>query len=101
MSQSPKQDAEVQRLDEDARREKHWKRWGPYLSERQWGTVREDYSAHGTCWDDFPHDHDNYINHATAAAIIPGPLFPHLHPSLLTLCHNSSHCRLCCRRCLC
>ena len=57
MSQSPKQDAEVQRLDEDARREKHWKRWGPYLSERQWGTVREDYSAHGTCWDDFPHDH--------------------------------------------
>jgi len=34
-----------------------WKRWGPYLSERQWGTVREDYSAHGTAWDHFPHDH--------------------------------------------
>ena len=32
-------------------------RWGPYLSERQWGTVREDYSADGTCWDYFPHDH--------------------------------------------
>ncbi|OGF24751.1 MAG: glucosidase, partial [Candidatus Eisenbacteria bacterium RBG_19FT_COMBO_70_11] len=34
-----------------------WKRWGPYLSERQWGTVREDYSANGTSWDYFPHDH--------------------------------------------
>mgnify|MGYP000970551629 CR=1 FL=1 len=35
----------------------HWKHWGPYLSERQWGTVREDYSEHGTAWDYFPHDH--------------------------------------------
>jgi len=34
-----------------------WKQWGPYLSERQWGTVREDYSEHGTAWDYFPHDH--------------------------------------------
>src|SRR6202023_3949559 len=33
-----------------------WRRWGPYLSERQWGTVREDYSEHGTAWDYFPHD---------------------------------------------
>jgi len=45
------------RLSEDGRREKNWKRWGPYLSERQWGTVREDYSADGECWDYFPHDH--------------------------------------------
>ena len=45
------------RLEEDARREKNWKRWGPYLSERQWGTVREDYSPGGSCWDYFPHDH--------------------------------------------
>jgi Glycosyl hydrolase family 63 C-terminal domain len=45
------------RLAEDARRENNWKRWGPYLSERQWGTVREDYSPDGTCWDYFPHDH--------------------------------------------
>jgi hypothetical protein len=44
------------RLDEDSRQEKNWKRWGPYLSERQWGTVREDYSPDGTCWTDFPHD---------------------------------------------
>jgi len=34
-----------------------WKKWGPYLSERQWGTVREDYSEHGEAWDFFPHDH--------------------------------------------
>ena len=49
--------AERQRLDEDAARQKHWKRWGPYLSERAWGTVREDYSPHGTAWEAFPHDH--------------------------------------------
>ena len=48
---------EVIRLLEDARREKNWKRWGPYLSERQWGTVREDYSRGGDCWNSFPHDH--------------------------------------------
>ena len=34
-----------------------WKRWGPYLAERAWGTVREDYSPYGTAWDFFPHDH--------------------------------------------
>jgi len=49
--------AELQRLSADERREKNWKRWGPYLSGRQWGTVREDYSANGACWDYFPHDH--------------------------------------------
>ncbi len=49
--------AERRRLDEDARRVLDWKRWGPYLSERQWGTVREDYSADGTCWDYLTHDH--------------------------------------------
>jgi hypothetical protein len=48
---------ESQRLDEDIRRVKNWKRWGTYLPERQWGTVREDYSADGSCWDYFPHDH--------------------------------------------
>ena len=53
---TPPQLAEQQRLDEDARRLRHWKRWGPYLSERAWGTVREDYSPHGTAWESFPHD---------------------------------------------
>jgi hypothetical protein len=50
-------DAETTRLAEDAARQHNWKRWGPYLAERQWGTVREDYSPDGTCWDYFPHDH--------------------------------------------
>ncbi len=49
--------AEHLRLAEDARREKNWKRWGPYLSERQWGTVREDYSDSGDAWNYFPHEH--------------------------------------------
>jgi len=48
--------AERQRLEESARRRKNWKRWGPYLSEREWGTVREDYSAAGSVWDYFTHD---------------------------------------------
>jgi len=45
------------RLEESRQRKAHWKRWGPYLSDRQWGTVREDYSPHGTSWSYFPHDH--------------------------------------------
>jgi hypothetical protein len=49
--------AEGIRLSEDRARAKNWKRWGPYLSERQWATVREDYSPYGNCWDYFPHDH--------------------------------------------
>ena len=49
--------AEERRLQESSERKVHWKRWGPYLSERQWGTVREDYSPNGTAWDFFPHDH--------------------------------------------
>jgi len=48
---------EEKRLQEAHERKAHWKRWGPYLSERAWGTVREDYSPHGTAWDFFPHDH--------------------------------------------
>jgi len=48
---------EDRRLEEARTRKKHWKRWGPYLSERQWGTVREDYSPGGTAWEFFPHDH--------------------------------------------
>ena len=49
--------AEEKRLQESHERKVHWKRWGPYLSERQWGTVREDYSPNGTAWDFFPHEH--------------------------------------------
>ncbi|MGO8688787.1 MAG: MGH1-like glycoside hydrolase domain-containing protein [Thermoguttaceae bacterium] len=49
--------AESQRLEEDALRQANWKRWGPYLSERQWATVREDYSPDGQSWTHFSHDH--------------------------------------------
>jgi hypothetical protein len=49
--------AEELRLKEAREREAHWKRWGPYLSERAWGTVREDYSAGGAAWEYFPHEH--------------------------------------------
>jgi hypothetical protein len=45
------------RLAESEARQKHWKRWGPYLSERAWGTVREDYSPYGNAWESLPHDH--------------------------------------------
>jgi hypothetical protein len=48
---------EATRLEDTRARRAHWRRWGPYLADRQWGTVREDYSAHGTAWDYFPHDH--------------------------------------------
>ncbi|MEH1926069.1 MAG: glucosidase [Nostoc sp.] len=48
---------EEARLAADRDRTAYWKRWGSYLSERQWGTVREDYSSDGTAWDFFPHDH--------------------------------------------
>jgi len=51
------QTTEDRRLEETRTRKKYWKRWGPYLSERQWGTVREDYSPGGTAWEFFPHDH--------------------------------------------
>ena len=49
--------AEAKRLKESRERKKHWKRWGPYVSERAWGTVREDYSAGGDAWGYLPYDH--------------------------------------------
>jgi hypothetical protein len=48
---------EKRRLEEDRLGRQPWKKWGPYLSERQWGTVREDYSANGDAWNFLPHDH--------------------------------------------
>jgi hypothetical protein len=49
--------AEQIRLEEARQQKAAWKKWGPYLSERQWGTVREDYSENGDAWNFFPHDH--------------------------------------------
>jgi len=57
MSAALKTTVEGERLAEVRAGAKPWKRWGPYLSERQWGTVREDYSPGGTAWEYFPHDH--------------------------------------------
>jgi len=48
--------AEERRLAEAREQQRPWKKWGPYLSERQWGTVREDYSDSGDAWNYFPHD---------------------------------------------
>ncbi len=50
--------AEQSRLEEARTKKAHWKKWGPYLSERQWGTVREDYSESGDAWNYFTHDRD-------------------------------------------
>ncbi len=48
---------EIERLERAKNGSEDWKKWGPYLSERQWGTVREDYSDNGDAWNYFPHDH--------------------------------------------
>src|SRR5215471_12029841 len=53
----PSRNSEKARLEELLRKNKPWRRWGTYLSERQWGTVREDYSTSGAAWDYLPHDH--------------------------------------------
>jgi hypothetical protein len=57
MTNQQHHDPERCRLEEDRRGVADWRLWGPYLSERQWGTVREDYSPDGAAWDYFPHDH--------------------------------------------
>ncbi len=68
--------AEERRLDEDERRFRDWKRFGPYLSERQWGTVREDYSADGDAWRYFPHDHARSRAYRWGEDGLLGPLRP-------------------------
>jgi hypothetical protein len=59
MDPNDRRNAEMRRLEADSRRDSgaNWKRWGPYLADRQWGTVREDYSHDGKPWWSFPHDH--------------------------------------------
>jgi hypothetical protein len=57
MSAHPEITAEHRRMNEDRERTAPWKHWGPFLAERAWGTVREDYSATGDAWTYFPHDH--------------------------------------------
>jgi hypothetical protein len=57
MPTPPIETAEEKRLEENRGKKAYWERWGPYLSERQWGTVREDYSPDGSAWEYLPHDH--------------------------------------------
>src|SRR5215207_11392424 len=57
MDASERLTTEQRRLDEDRRGVRPWRKWGPYVSDRQWGTVREDYSPDGSAWTFFPHDH--------------------------------------------
>jgi hypothetical protein len=57
MNNPMESNAETKRLAEETHQPRTWSRWGPYLSERQWGTVREDYSPQGTAWEYLPHDH--------------------------------------------
>ena len=53
---APRQSAELKRLEAGREWDSPWRKWGPYLSERQWGTVREDYSPNGNAWEYFTHD---------------------------------------------
>src|SRR4029434_10226019 len=59
-NQNTESSAEQTRLQEDREGRAAWKKWGPYLSERQWGTVREDYSSNGDAWNYFSHDNAQY-----------------------------------------
>jgi hypothetical protein len=59
-NQTGESSAEQGRLQEDREGRAAWKKWGPYLTERQWGTVREDYSPDGDAWNSFTHDHAQY-----------------------------------------
>src|SRR2546422_11490297 len=76
--------AEYKRLDteSDAWRYKAWQHWGPYLSERAWGTVREDYSADGNAWEYFPHDHARSRAYRWGEDGIGGFWGEHLYPCL-------------------
>jgi len=59
-NQTNESGVEQTRLQEDREGRAAWKKWGPYLSERQWGTVREDYSSNGDAWNYFTHDNAQY-----------------------------------------
>ena len=64
----------------------NWRKWGPYLSERAWGTVREDYSADGNAWDYFTHDHAREITGSgPGGRITDRDVVEHHHPRLRTM----------------
>ena len=67
---------EQKRLNEAREAGIPWKKWGPYLSERQWGTVREDYSDNGDAWNYFTHDHARRQNARSGTVQTSAPLWP-------------------------
>ena len=68
----PDPTAEHRRLSDSAARRADWKNWGPYVAERAWGTVREDYSASGDAWNHFPHDQRAVERIAGMKTVLPG-----------------------------
>ncbi|HEY4362048.1 MAG TPA: glucosidase [Bryobacteraceae bacterium] len=72
-------EAEKLRLIEAQRRDAEWRRWGPYLAEREWGTVREDYSADGEAWDYFPFEHSHLRTYRWGEDGIAGICDNHQH----------------------
>ena len=73
---------EQSRLLENQAGKANWQRWGPYLSERAWGTVREDYSANGDAWNYFPHDH-------ARSRVIVGEMVPGIARRTIILSHGA------------
>jgi hypothetical protein len=63
--------SESARLEETRMAKSPWRKWGPYLSERQWGTVREDYSEDGNAWDYFTHDRPDPAHTTGARMVLP------------------------------
>jgi len=74
----------TQRLAEKRTLSNRWRRWGPYLSERQWGTVREEYSEPGISWENFPHDHARRPTLQIPATRIPLRQDPRKKPVIST-----------------
>ena len=66
-----RQPQEVTRLEEARSAKAPWRKWGPYLSERQWGTVREDYNQDGNAWDYFTHDQARSRAYHWAKTVLP------------------------------
>ena len=77
--------AEHNRLIEYRKRKLNWKKWGPYLSERSWGTVREDYSEDGNAWDFLPHDHARSTDGTLLGADFRGERFLQFPDGLVQL----------------
>ena len=82
----PRMTAEASRLEEAREKGVRWRQWGPYLSERQWGTVREDYSETGDAWNYFTHDHARLRAITGVRTVSPGSAMTTSGCALLSPC---------------